>query len=214
MSLSRMLASMNACRLHGEGCHVTWGYDQAHTDSRRPYTLQELAEREAPPHRYAYPTNEAYVQGFRLWRALRRDARPTHLESLTATAVRLAPLMGRALHTPPTHGTPGCETARALEDLTDAPDGFHAAAAFLCSCERLALSLPIDWATADSVPESWRPKAPRTDPVTAQSANVHGDPPAPCWPVRGPGRNDADRVVSNRIDTDLHAPAPGGYPGI
>lgn len=192
-----MLAPLNACRLHGEGCHVTWGYDQAHTDSRRPYTVQELAEREAAPHRYAYPTNEAYVQGFRLWRALRHDAQPTYLERLTATAVQLAPLTGRLQYMQRHHAEPLCPAARALEGLEGAPDGFDWAVAQLCGCSFEAFAKGF-------APEAgcW---------VTAQSELDHGDPPAPCRPVVGPGRNDAHRVEPNRIDTDPHAPAPDGY---
>ncbi|MER7937878.1 MULTISPECIES: hypothetical protein [unclassified Streptomyces] len=39
--------------------------------------------------------------------------------------------------------------------------------------------------------------------VTAQSVPVHSDPPPFHGPVRGPGRNESGRAVSNRID-----PAP------
>lgn len=52
-----------------------WGYDQAHTDQRHPYTPEQLAARQECPHRYAYPTPEAYMEGWRLWRAYRRDDR-------------------------------------------------------------------------------------------------------------------------------------------
>ncbi|PRX91971.1 hypothetical protein [Allonocardiopsis opalescens] len=61
------------CRLHGPTCTTPWGYDPAHTDSRRPYTIHELANREAMPHRYAYPTVDDYLAGWKLWLALRRD---------------------------------------------------------------------------------------------------------------------------------------------
>lgn len=77
-----------SCRLHGPGCAVPWGYDPAHTDSPRPYTLAELQARPEPPHRYAYPDVEAYRQGFYLWRALLRDGRLNEAEA----AVRLAGL--------------------------------------------------------------------------------------------------------------------------
>ncbi|MBG7704834.1 hypothetical protein HCJ76_43935 [Streptomyces sp. MC1] len=197
MFLSRTLASLNACRLHGEGCHVTWGYDRAHTDSRRPYTTEELAEREAAPHRYAYPAVQAYERGFRLWRALRRDAQPTYLERITATAVQLAPLT-RRLQMQRRHADPLCPTARALEGLEGVPDGFDLAVAELCGC------------SFESFAKGFAP--PAGSLVTAQSANVHGDPPAPCGPVVGPGRNATHRAVPNRIDTDPHAPAAGGYP--
>lgn len=70
-----------SCHLHGPRCRVPWGYDLAHTDSSRPYTLDELAGRPHPPHRFAYPSAREYEQGFYLWRAMRRDARPTWEES-------------------------------------------------------------------------------------------------------------------------------------
>lgn len=68
------------CRLHGAGCRTPWGYDEAHTDQREPYTLDHLADRVDPPHRYAYPTARDYEQGFYLWRALRRDRELNHAE--------------------------------------------------------------------------------------------------------------------------------------
>ncbi len=59
---------------HGRHCRtVSWGYDPEHTDSPRPYTLAELADRPECPHRYAYPDHGQYLQGWSLWRALRRD---------------------------------------------------------------------------------------------------------------------------------------------
>lgn len=61
------------CRVHGPTCGIPWGYDPGHTDQRHPYTLAELAERTEPPHRYAYPTSSEYVQGFHLYRAIKRD---------------------------------------------------------------------------------------------------------------------------------------------
>lgn len=68
------------CRAGHRNCTVGWGYDEAHTDSPRPYTLDELAARTAPPHRFAYPSVEEYVDAFHLWRSLRRDAEQTHAE--------------------------------------------------------------------------------------------------------------------------------------
>jgi len=61
------------CRKHGRGCSVSWGYDQAHTDSDRPYTVEELGERAEAPHYFAYASNREYEQGFHIWRAMRRD---------------------------------------------------------------------------------------------------------------------------------------------
>jgi hypothetical protein len=129
-----MLASMNACRLHGEGCHVAWGYDRAHTDSTRPYTTEELAERLEGPHYYAYPTLEAYQEGYALWLALRRDARPTYLEGLVALAVRLAPHAPKLQYLPRHHQDPACPVARALAGLRCAPSGFALALAQVCGC--------------------------------------------------------------------------------
>lgn len=63
------------CRLHGSGCSTPWGYDEDHTDSARPYTLDQLEHRLDAPHRYAYPDLDGYTAGFYLWRALRRDGR-------------------------------------------------------------------------------------------------------------------------------------------
>ncbi|MET9517386.1 hypothetical protein [Streptomyces sp. NPDC002994] len=81
---------MFGCRKHGPRCQVPWGYDEAHTDSARPYTLDELAEREAGPHRYAYPTVTEYEQAFYLWRALRVDARLAKAEQDAKDQVMLA----------------------------------------------------------------------------------------------------------------------------
>lgn len=64
-----------ACRKHGKGCTVRWGYDREHTDSDRPYSVDELGERIEAPHRYAYPSVREYELGFRTWRAMRRDGR-------------------------------------------------------------------------------------------------------------------------------------------
>ena len=61
------------CRLHGQGCRTPWGYDPDHTDSHRPYPVDELAARADSPHRYAYPDHQAYLDGWTLWKALRRD---------------------------------------------------------------------------------------------------------------------------------------------
>lgn len=69
------------CRIHGPGCGVPWGYDRDHTDSDLPYTLAELAERTDCPHFYAYPTSEDYLEGWNLWRALRRDDRLSGAEA-------------------------------------------------------------------------------------------------------------------------------------
>lgn len=63
------------CRLHGPGCSTQWGWDEAHTDSPRPYTLDELEHRQDDPHLYAYPDVDAHLAGWHLWRALRRDGR-------------------------------------------------------------------------------------------------------------------------------------------
>lgn len=76
------------CRLHGPGCAVPLGYDPAHTDSPRPYTLAELQQRPDAPHRYAYPDVDSYRRGFYLWWALRRDGRLNDAEA----AVRWAGL--------------------------------------------------------------------------------------------------------------------------
>ncbi len=69
------------CRIHGPGCAVPWGYDREHTDSDQPYTLAELAGRQDCPHFYAYPSCEDYLEGWNLWRALRRDGRLTAVEA-------------------------------------------------------------------------------------------------------------------------------------
>lgn len=77
------------CRRHGRGCRVPWGYDEDHTDSDRPYTVDELAARADCPHRYAYPDDEAYIAGFKLWLALRHDSRMSPQEADVAWNVRL-----------------------------------------------------------------------------------------------------------------------------
>lgn len=83
---------MNRCRLHGEACHVPWGYDKAHTDSLRPYTVEELSDRMEAPHRHAYPTARDYERGFYLWRAMRLDDRLTRAEEAAREPVLLARL--------------------------------------------------------------------------------------------------------------------------
>ncbi|WP_431881847.1 hypothetical protein [Micromonospora chalcea] len=83
------------CRAGHPNCRIPWGYDPDHTDSPRPYTLDELAEREQPPHRYAYPTVDAYLFAFYLWRSLRRDARLTADEELVVRRWRITELARR-----------------------------------------------------------------------------------------------------------------------
>jgi len=61
------------CRLHGRRCTIPWGWDPAHTDSSRPYTLDELEARQECPHFYAYPDEHAYLLGWRIWRQMHRD---------------------------------------------------------------------------------------------------------------------------------------------
>jgi hypothetical protein len=72
-----------ACRspVHGRHCKVPWGWDRDHTDQDRPYTLDELAARQDCPHFYAYPDEDGYVAGWRLWRALRVDSRLSEAEA-------------------------------------------------------------------------------------------------------------------------------------
>lgn len=77
LTVARMGTWETQCRAGHRGCFIPWGYDRDHTDSARPYTLDELAERTEPPHRYAYPDQPSYLFAWRLWRSLRRDARPT-----------------------------------------------------------------------------------------------------------------------------------------
>lgn len=136
--LADMLAELNACRLHGRSCSVPWGYDPAHTDSPRPYTVNELADRFEGPHRYAYPTVAAYEEGFALWRALRRDGEPTYLESVVSLAVRLAPHVRTTPYLRQVHADPECTVARDLTGLHGAPPGFAQAVAALCRCDYYA----------------------------------------------------------------------------
>ncbi|MFJ4988745.1 hypothetical protein ACIP9H_33715 [Streptomyces sp. NPDC088732] len=125
------------CRLHGPNCRVVWGYDQAHTDSQRPYTIDELADREEGPHFYAYPSYQEYQEGFRLWRALRWDSRLTYTEGLLATAVRLAPYAANLSSTLGNKGhEPTCPIGQVLSDVAGLPEGTTAMAAQLCNCTR------------------------------------------------------------------------------
>lgn len=78
------------CRKHGRGCAIRWGYDREHTDTDRPYTVDELADRDEGPHFYAYPSHDDYVAGWTLWKALLRDSRPTAAEQDAADSARLA----------------------------------------------------------------------------------------------------------------------------
>ncbi|CAL9326856.1 hypothetical protein [Streptomyces sp. SudanB91_2054] len=122
------------CQLHGRACRTPWGYDPAHTDSSRPYTVEELANRYEAPHRYAYPSTEEYVKGFRTWRALRRDQEPTYLERLLATAVRMAPLGAQlAGHLHP-HQDRSCTIVQAVSGLEGLPEGTMIVLAQLCNC--------------------------------------------------------------------------------
>jgi hypothetical protein len=77
------------CRRHGERCNVPWGYDEAHTDQRYPYSLEQLVGRTDSPHRYAYPDETAYMQGWLLWRALARDGRPSLAEAEVGYRLRV-----------------------------------------------------------------------------------------------------------------------------
>lgn len=80
------------CRKHGRCCSVPWGYDEEHTDSARPYTVDELGDRVEAPHYHAYPSNREYELGFRIWRAMRRDDRLTRGEEEAREPVVLARL--------------------------------------------------------------------------------------------------------------------------
>jgi hypothetical protein len=122
------------CRLHGRGCHVPWGYDPAHTDSHRPYTVGELAGRQEAPHRYAYPSTEEYVNGFRTWRAMRRDDELSYLERLVATAVRMAPLGAQLSGTLHPHQDQTCPIVQEVSDLEGLPEGTMIVLAQLCKC--------------------------------------------------------------------------------
>jgi hypothetical protein len=76
------------CRVHGAGCGVPWGYDEAHTDQAYPYTVEQLATRTHGLHYYAYPDHEAYLEGWKLWLALRRDHRLNRDEAAVRQQVR------------------------------------------------------------------------------------------------------------------------------
>lgn len=90
MSAHRLLFPLRqGCRIHGPDCQTPWGYDRAHTDSARPYTLDELAGRDDGPHFYAYPDGEAYERAWALWRAFVRDSRLTGPEMDAVVSVQL-----------------------------------------------------------------------------------------------------------------------------
>lgn len=89
------------CRVHGTGCSIPWGYDEAHTDQHHPYTPEQLAGREECPHRYAYPTVEDYLEGWRLWRVYRNENRLNPAEA----AVRWAVIEERIISALPPHIT-------------------------------------------------------------------------------------------------------------
>jgi len=69
------------CRLHGRRCTIPWGWDPAHTDSPRPYTLEELETRQECPHFYAYPDEQAYLLGWHIWRQMHRDGELNEAEA-------------------------------------------------------------------------------------------------------------------------------------
>lgn len=125
---------LGGCWLHGPSCRTPWGYDLAHTDSVRPYTVEELADRAEAPHRYAYPTLEEYEAGFRLWRAMRRDGQPTHVESLVSACVKLAPLAAGLGDAARGHEDHSCPVVQAVSDLKGLPAGFKIVLAQLCNC--------------------------------------------------------------------------------
>lgn len=85
------------CRIHGRCCRTTWGWDPEHTDSARPYTLDELARRSDGPHRYAYASPEEYVLAWYTWRALRRDARLNAEEARVHWELVEERILGRAI---------------------------------------------------------------------------------------------------------------------
>lgn len=74
---------------------MPWGYDEAHTDQDGPYTVEQLAHRDVAPHRYAYPSTEAYLQGWELWRRLRSDGRLSAAERDVADRIRYARIAGK-----------------------------------------------------------------------------------------------------------------------
>jgi hypothetical protein len=75
-------------------CPVPVGWDRAHSDTLRPYTLDELAARADGPHFHAYPGVEEYQAGWRLWRALRIESRLTPLEDFVRVLARAEILGG------------------------------------------------------------------------------------------------------------------------
>lgn len=84
------------CRIHGAGCSAPWGWDRDHTDSERPYTVDELAVRVDGPHFFAYPDADEYEAGWRLWRALRQDGRLNAAEDAVRSRLVLERLMDAA----------------------------------------------------------------------------------------------------------------------
>lgn len=64
------------CVAGHEGCTLPAGWDPEHSDQQTPYTLDQLAEREQPPHPGAYGADhQAYLFGWKLWLTLRRDSK-------------------------------------------------------------------------------------------------------------------------------------------
>ena len=60
--------------------------------AKQPMTVDELADRDGAPHRFAYPTARDYEQGFYLWRAIKRDGRLAADEERAREPVVLARL--------------------------------------------------------------------------------------------------------------------------
>jgi hypothetical protein len=88
-------SAAGSARLHGPGCRVAWGWDREHSDSDRPYTVDELAARHENPHFYAYPDEDAYLRGWNLWRALRRDGELNSAELDVVTILRTERVLAR-----------------------------------------------------------------------------------------------------------------------
>lgn len=64
------------CVAGHEGCTLPAGWDPEHSDQQTPYTLDQLAEREQPPHPGAYGDDyQEYLFGWKLWLTLRRDSK-------------------------------------------------------------------------------------------------------------------------------------------
>lgn len=123
------------CRLHGPSCTAPPGWDREHSDSDRPYTVDELAARTQGPHFGAYDSYEDYMAGWALWKALLRDSRLSPQERAVVQPMRDERLRERLMAV--VDGAPEHWREAVRQALVDEPHKFD----------------QLGWFTLDRLPE-------------------------------------------------------------